>query len=96
MVAATGKNDYGCVGVGWHGRVESECGIGDVAEADERFAGDEIVFGGSCVGFGSGIKRGAGRAVGPELERGSAGGWLPGGLLGGDRGGDCQEGESND
>ena len=96
MVATTWKNDYGGVGVRRLGRIESECGIGDIAEADERFAGDEIVFGGRCVGFGSGIRSSAGSASGPELQRGAAGGRLPRRLLGGDGGRSCQESQDQE
>jgi hypothetical protein len=42
VVAAAGKDDYGCAGVFALGCVEGEVWGGDVAEADYGFAGDEV------------------------------------------------------
>ena len=44
VVAAAGKNDDCGAGGFGGGLIERERGGGDVAETDERFAGDEIVF----------------------------------------------------
>ncbi len=55
VVAAAGEDDDRGAGGFCGGLVESDRGIGDIAETDERFAGDEIVFGGGGVGFGGGF-----------------------------------------
>ncbi len=55
VIAAAGKDEDGGAGIITFGRIDGEGGLGDVAEADEGFAGDEIVFRGGGVNFGSGI-----------------------------------------
>src|ERR1700685_4039998 len=61
------------------GFVQSDSGIGDIAETDERFAGDEVVFGSGGIRFGWGILRGSGCAFGPDGDLSLAGGGLPSG-----------------
>lgn len=79
-VAPAGE-DYDCGAGGFaFRRVENQRGHGDIAEPDERLAGDEVVGRFAGVDFRAEVG-GAGGSAGPELERGVAGSWLPGGFL---------------
>ncbi len=55
VIAAAGENDDGGAGALAGRLIQRDRRIQDVAETDERFAGDEIVFCGGGVGFGGGI-----------------------------------------
>ena len=65
-VTASGKNHNGGARVLALGRVEGEGRRGDVAETDERLAGDEVVLGSRGVDFRARIGLGAGRPVRPN------------------------------
>jgi len=81
VVTASGKDYNGGAGVVARGRVESEGRRGNVAETDERLAGDEVVLGSRGVDFRARIGRGAGRAERPKGKRNVAGRRLPCGFL---------------
>lgn len=78
--AAAGKHDDGGAGVVRGGRIDGECGFGDVADGGDGFACDEVRADDGCFGAGHGFE--IGRGAGPEWDLGVAGGGLPGGGVG--------------
>jgi len=66
VITATRKDHNSCASAFCGGLVESDRGIRDVAETDQRFAGDEIVFGSRGVAFGLGVWLCVGHALGPD------------------------------
>ena len=79
-VASAGEDDYRCAAVFGFGRIEGDGGRRDVSQADERFAGDEVVFRGGGVGFAAGGGDGIGRGGWPDVHGGVIWGRRPGGL----------------
>ena len=64
VITASGKNHDCGAGILTFRRVERESWHGNIAKTDERFAGDEVVFGGRRVNFRPHIRLGPGAPFG--------------------------------